>query len=121
MFKKWERPIVAMIWEDNMYGLITWKQMNHFGRHTELSFSNPEFVKLAEVLGWAGQRVETSCDLRGTLARSEQPSLIVIPIDYRENMLLSAGLGQIACPILGYKNVETYLSILSCQSTSLPE
>ena len=33
--------ITVMVWEDNEYGLIAWKQESHFGRHTELSFGNP--------------------------------------------------------------------------------
>ena len=96
-------PIIAMIWEDHMYGLIAWKQTNEFGRHTDLSFTNPDFVMLAEAFGWAGTRVERSQDLAAALAdamaRTDQPSLIVLPIDYRENQLLSQRLGQIACPI----------------------
>lgn len=96
-------PVVAMVWEDQMYGLIAWKQESHFGRHTDLSFSNPDLVKLAEAFGWAGVRVERSRDLKGALdealARTDQPSLITLPIDYRENQALSARLGEIACPI----------------------
>ena len=53
--------------------------------------------------GWAGRRVERSQDLPGALAeamaRTDQPTLITLPIDYRENQLLSERLGQIACPI----------------------
>jgi acetolactate synthase-1/2/3 large subunit len=96
-------PIIAMVWEDHMYGLIAWKQCNEFGRHTDLSFTNPDFVMLAESFGWAGTRVDNSRDLSGALAdamaRTEQPTLIVLPIDYRENALLSARFGLIACPI----------------------
>jgi acetolactate synthase-1/2/3 large subunit len=29
----------------------------------------------------------------------EGPSLVVIPIDYRENLILTERLGNIACPI----------------------
>ena len=94
--------IVAMIWEDNMYGLIAWKQTNTFGRHTDLTFTNPDWVKLAEAFGWYGERVENSRDLRGALERAftaGRPGLIIIPIDYRENNLLTARLGNIVCPI----------------------
>ena len=27
--------IVVMVWADNEYGLIAWKQETHFGRHTD--------------------------------------------------------------------------------------
>jgi len=94
--------IVTMIWEDHMYGLIAWKQQNEFGKHTDLSFGNPDWLKLAESFGWCGHKVENSRDLVNTLETAfneEGPSLIVIPIDYRENMILTERLGNIACPI----------------------
>jgi acetolactate synthase-1/2/3 large subunit len=94
--------IVVMVWEDHAYGLIAWKQENEFGRHTELSFGNPDFVKLAESFGWNGYRVEKSAELRSTLEdafRAQRPSLVVIPIDYRENELLTQRLGNIQCSI----------------------
>jgi acetolactate synthase-1/2/3 large subunit len=94
--------IVVMIWEDHEYGLIAWKQQNEFGRHTDLSFGNPDFITLARAFGWNGYRVEKSVELRSTLEeafRAEGPSLVVIPIDYRENALLTQRLGNILCPI----------------------
>ena len=50
--------IVVMVWEDNEYGLIAWKQEAHFGRHTELSFGNPEWLGLAKSFGWNGHYVK---------------------------------------------------------------
>jgi len=55
--------IVAMVWEDNAYGLIAWKQTNQFGRHTDLSFSNPDWHRLAEAFGWNGHVVENYTEL----------------------------------------------------------
>ena len=94
--------IVAMIWEDHEYGLIAWKQQNQFGRHTDLSFSNPDFVKLAESFDCLGLRVENSRDLAPALEEAfnaDRPCVLTIPIDYRENALLTQRLGEIACPI----------------------
>jgi acetolactate synthase-1/2/3 large subunit len=94
--------LVAFVWEDHAYGLIAWKQQNQFGHHTDLSFGNPDFVTLAKAFGWHGHRVEKSRELGPTLERAFQepgPSLVVIPIDYRENQLLTERLGNIACPI----------------------
>ncbi len=92
-------PIVVLLWEDHEYGLIAWKQQNHFGRHTDLTFTNPDWVKLAESFNWNGVRVNNSRDLRGALdtaLAADLPTLITIPIDYRENALLSERLGYIA-------------------------
>ena len=92
-------PVVVLLWEDHEYGLIAWKQQNHFGRHTDLTFTNPDWVKLAESFNWNGVRVNHSRDLRGALDEAlaaDLPTLITIPIDYRENALLSERLGHIA-------------------------
>ena len=94
--------IVVMIWEDHAYGLIAWKQKNQFGRHTDLAFTNPDFVKLAESFGCKGIRVNNSRDLPAALEEaftSDSPVLVVIPIDYRENAKLTERLGQMTCPI----------------------
>jgi acetolactate synthase-1/2/3 large subunit len=90
--------LVVMIWEDGGYGLIEWKQQTQFGRHTDLRFGNPDFVQLAAAFGWGGHRVERSRELLGTLEKAfaePGPSLVAIPIDYRENPLLTARLGEI--------------------------
>jgi acetolactate synthase-1/2/3 large subunit len=100
--KRLESNIVAMIWEDHAYGLIAWKQENEFGRHTDLSFGNPDWVELAHAFGWGGYRCENSRDLQKTLEEAFEekgPSLVVIPIDYRENRKLTERLGNIGCTI----------------------
>ena len=94
--------IVVMVWADNEYGLIAWKQETHFGRHTDLSFGNPDWNTLADAFGWHGHYVDKSVDLAGMLEAAFEetgPSLVVIPIDYRENPLLTKKLGEITCPI----------------------
>ncbi len=100
--KRLNSNIVTMIWEDHEYGLIAWKQENEFGKHTDLSFGNPDWLLLAESFGWHGHKVNDSADLVDVLEKAfneEGPSLVVIPIDYRENMILTERLGNIACPI----------------------
>ncbi len=95
-------PIVAMVWEDHEYGLIAWKQETQFGKHTDLSFGNPDWMKLADSFGWQGHKVSNSADLKSTLEKafeSGEPSLVVVPIDYDENAKLTKRLGDIACPI----------------------
>ncbi len=93
---------VAMVWEDREYGLIAWKQSIEFGRHTDLAFDNPDWLKLAESFGWGGHYCHDSADLENVLEAAFNepgPSLVVIPIDYRENELLTKKLGEITCTI----------------------
>ena len=95
-------PIVAMVWDDGGYGLISWKQEQQFNNHTELEFTNPDWLELARAFGWHGHVVTASRDLEATLEAAfeeEGPSLIVVPIDYEENMRLIKHLGEIVCPI----------------------
>ncbi len=90
--------IVVMVWADNEYGLIAWKQETQFGHHTDLSFGNPDWQTLASAFGWHGHYVTKSADLAAVLESAFQevgPSLVVIPIDYRENALLTKKLGEI--------------------------
>ena len=100
--KRMEANIVVMIWEDGMYGLIAWKQEAHFGSHTPLGFTNPDWLQLASAFGWHGHRVDKSAELLSVLheAFAERgPSLIVAPIDYGENMKLNRRLGEVTCDL----------------------
>ncbi|MEL7535823.1 MAG: acetolactate synthase large subunit [Pseudomonadota bacterium] len=90
---------VMLVWEDGGYGLISWKQEAEFGRHTDLAFSNPDWIALANSFGWTGHYVSRARDLAGALESAfaeDGPSLVVIPIDYRENLKLTERLGELA-------------------------
>ncbi len=92
----------VMVWEDKAYGLIAWKQQSQFGRHTDLAFNNPDWMQLAEAFGWHGHMLTDSSEIKNVLNKAldeSGPSLVVVPIDYRENMKLTERLGDIACPI----------------------
>ena len=96
--KRLNADITVMVWEDNGYGLIEWKQEQEFGRHTDLSFGNPNWLQLAESFGWQGQHVMKSRDLGSAIEAAidhRGPSLIVLPVDYRENIKLSERLGDL--------------------------
>ena len=100
--RRLDSDIVVMVWEDHAYGLIAWKQESEFGHHTDLAFGNPDWMKLADAFGWHGHHVLNSADLAAALRQAldeKGPSLVVVPIDYRENMLLTERLGNIVCPI----------------------
>ena len=100
--KRLNSNIVAMVWEDNAYGLIAWKQWTHFGQHTDLTFTNPKWDQLSEAFGWSSHLVKNSRELRGALESAfniEGPSLVVIPIDYEENKKLTQRLGELTSVI----------------------
>ena len=90
--------ITVLVWEDHAYGLIAWKQEQEFGSHTDLSFNNPDWAQLCAAMGWHHQACDNAADLQDCLRRGldhKGPAMIVIPIDYRENMALTERLGHI--------------------------
>ena len=95
--RRLDSEITVMVWEDGGYGLIQWKQQQEFDRHTALGFGNPDWLGLAKSFGWHGQYVPNARDLGPAIEAAlahKGPSLLVIPIDYRENMLLTERLGS---------------------------
>ncbi|HSL32651.1 MAG TPA: acetolactate synthase large subunit [Candidatus Limnocylindrales bacterium] len=91
--------VTVVVWRDDGYGLIDWKQRNEFGRPFGVEFGNPDFVAFARSFGIAGFRPETAADLLPTLRRAldvEGPALVEVPIDYRENLRLTERLGALA-------------------------
>ena len=92
-------PFVTLIWEDASYGLIKWKEQEQFnGEHCFVDFTNPDFKMLAEAMHCKGYRVEKAEDLIPTLEeafRQTVPSVITVPVDYGENMKLSAHLKEV--------------------------
>jgi acetolactate synthase-1/2/3 large subunit len=93
---------VTLIFNDNGYGLIEWKQINQFGHSSFVDFSNPDFVKFAESMGLKGYRVESAADLVPTLKEAlaqDVPAVIDCPVDYRENIRFSQKAGDLICRI----------------------
>ena len=62
--------VTVVIWRDDGYGLIDWKQRNEFGRPFAVEFGNPDFVAYAESFGLAGFRPASADDLYPTLMRA---------------------------------------------------
>ena len=90
--------ITVVIWRDDGYGLIDWKQRNEFGRPFAVEFGNPDFVDYAASFGIAGFRPRDADDLYPTLMRALEtpgPTLVDVPIDYRENLRLTERLGAL--------------------------
>jgi acetolactate synthase-1/2/3 large subunit len=91
--------ITVVVWRDDGYGLIDWKQRTEFGRPFGVEFSNPDLVAFAESFGMAAFRPESAADLYPMLMRAlehDGVSLVDVPIDYRENLRLTERLGALA-------------------------
>lgn len=90
--------IVVMVWADSQYGLIKWKQQSAYGKYSHIDFTNPDFAKLAEAFGMAGFVAKSAADVAPMLEKAFEcgrPALVAVPIDYSENMKLTASLKQI--------------------------
>ncbi|MGK7914427.1 MAG: acetolactate synthase large subunit [Prochloraceae cyanobacterium] len=95
-------PFVTLIFNDDGYGLIEWKQINQFGESAFVKFGNPDFVKFAESMGLKGYRVKSAADLipiLKTAIADEVPSVIDCPVDYGENLRLSQKSGDLTCKV----------------------
>jgi acetolactate synthase-1/2/3 large subunit len=89
--------VVNVIWEDNRFGSIAWKQQQRFGERFGTDVRNPDFVALAESYGlpaWrCGSAAQFGQHLRHALGL-DVPSLIVLPIDYSTDVAISDELGE---------------------------
>lgn len=94
--------IVILIFNDSKYGLIEWHQLRHFDRATNIEFTNPDFVMLAEAFGAKGYRVNSAEDFIPTMEAALNDgtvSVIDCPVDYAENMILTNKLNSLKSPI----------------------
>jgi acetolactate synthase-1/2/3 large subunit len=91
--------VTVVVWRDDGYGLIDWKQRTEFDHPFGVDFTNPDFVAYAASFGLAAFRPSSSEDLFPVLMRAlehDGPSLVEVPIDYRENVRLTERLGALA-------------------------
>lgn len=92
-------PIIIIVWEDNSFGLIEWKQEMHYHQHSHVKLWNPDLVAVAKSFGCHSKRIENPNDFVPTFKQAQQdkeaPTIIVVPIDYSENMKLTKRLGEL--------------------------
>jgi acetolactate synthase-1/2/3 large subunit len=96
--KREKIPFVILIWRDNAYGLIEWKQELEVGHSSHVKFGNPDLVKYAESFGITGYSLQSAKELLPTLQKalaSKEIVLIDCPVDYSENTKLTDKLGQL--------------------------
>ena len=85
-------PIVILVWRDDGYGVIRWKQELRFGRTSSVDFGNPDFVAYTQSFGAIGLRVKGPSELEPALREalaSNGPVVIDCPVDYSENTRLT--------------------------------
>lgn len=85
-------PFVVVLWEDDNYGLIKWKQQMHFDQFSHVNLNNPDLANLSSAFGCHGIKVESTDQFADALTEAfsvtDKPSVIVVPVDYSENMKL---------------------------------
>ncbi len=89
---------VTVIFHDNSYGLIKWKQQDRFGDDFFVDFDNPDFVKFAESMHGIGYRITKAEELKPTLIeafKQKVPVIIDCPVDYNENTRLTEYLKEL--------------------------
>ena len=94
-------PLTVLIWQDDAYGLISWKMDLEIGYEVATGFSNPDFVAYAESFGARGYRVTAAADLLPMLTEAlaaDTVSVVTCPVDYSENLRLTESLGELTGP-----------------------
>jgi acetolactate synthase-1/2/3 large subunit len=78
-------PIVAIIFNDEGYGVERRHQDHLYGRRCGVDIRPPDFVKLAEAFGALGLRVTNVREIGGALSRaleSNRPTVIEVPNNF---------------------------------------
>jgi acetolactate synthase I/II/III large subunit len=81
--------LVVLVLEDHAYGMIRWKQEVDEFPDYGLGFGNPDFVAYAQSYGAKGTRVGKTSELATMLEAAFSEGgvhLVVVPVDYSENM-----------------------------------
>ncbi len=85
--KRMETAFVAVIFNDNDYGLISWKQKLSRQKSVSTRIGNPDFPAFARSFGLEGHRAETAGELEDLLRSGfERRSLSVIEVPIRTHV-----------------------------------
>lgn len=87
----------CLVFQDNDYGLISWKQSMHRGRSVSTEFGNPNFEQYAESFDIPAYRPETPDELRSSLeeaVRTDTLNFVSVPISTHVNDELTEKLEQ---------------------------
>jgi len=92
-----------IVFNDNDYGLISWKQKGHTGKSFGTGLTNPDFCMLAESFGIKGHSPRTVKELKENLEEavsSNEMSLVEVKIDPKVNHELTEKLKSQKCEIV---------------------
>ena len=81
----------CIVFNDNDYGLISWKQTMSKGRSVSTRITNPDFKAYAESFGIKGYAPATVSQLReqlGEAIKSKELSVVEVPVDASVNSAL---------------------------------
>lgn len=98
---RYDLPIIILVWRDDGYGVIGWKQQLRFSRTSGVTFGNSNLVDYACSFGAAGFRVESPASFGGVFREAlscGKPAVIDCPVDYGENLRLSNRLKSLVRP-----------------------
>ncbi len=92
-------PFVVIVWEDHFYGLIKWKQEMGYHKTSHVALNNPDLAKLAAAYNCHSRKINKTEEFKAALDwafdNKDKPTVIVVPVDYSENMKLYYHLGQV--------------------------
>lgn len=89
-----------LIFNDNDYGLIRWKQSSRSGKSFGTALTNPNYIELAKSFGIRGYSPTTLLDLKLILDRvinEQELCLVEIAIDPGVNLELTDKLNRNIC------------------------
>jgi acetolactate synthase I/II/III large subunit len=95
-----------IVFNDNDYGLISWKQKAHSGRSFGTGLSNPSYIQFAESFGIKGYSPKNLVELKSTLQQTIQGnelSIVEIAINPKVNYELTQKLSGNICPFIKEK------------------
>ena len=96
---QYQTPIIVVVWEDDYYGLIKWKQEVTYGQSSHVELVNPDLAAVAKAYGCQSYRIYQPHELLSTLEQIKKdntgPTVLVLPVDYNENLKLTQRLGHI--------------------------
>jgi len=86
-----------IVFNDNDYGLISWKQIGHTGKKFGTGLTNPDYIKYAESFGIEGYSPQTLPELKETLQNaitSQRLCIVEVKIDPSVNYGLTEKLSK---------------------------